>query len=219
MGGTFYDAKQNWDVESLTRDPDSGALWAAFEGTNAIERLSPAMESLAVVRPDDMRDWGGNSGPESLARLHDGRLITFREGQPRWSGDEHRGVMFDGDPIDKRTKATRFSLKGLQGYDPVDATAAPDGRVLVLLRKLSWGVPPGFASALMVVDPADITEGATISGTMLAELPDTMPIDNFEGMALSQEADGQTYLWLIADNNLMQIQRSLLMKLHWRAAE
>lgn len=127
--------------------------------------------------------------------------------------------MFDGDPIDKRTKATRFSLKGLQGYDPVDATAAPDGRVLVLLRKLSWGVPPGFASALMVVDPADITEGATISGTMLAELPDTMPIDNFEGMALSQEADGQTYLWLIADNNLMQIQRSLLMKLHWRAAE
>lgn len=213
VDGTFFDAKQNWDVELLTRDPETGTLWAGFEGTNAIERLTADLESETVARPAEMRDWSGNSGPEALARLPDGRFIVLEEGRSAWLGGARRGVLFDGDPVEG-AKATRFSLAGLDGFAPVDAIATADGRVLVLLRKITLGVLPPFASAIMVLDPADIAEGRAVTGIMLANLPTTVPYDNFEGIALSTEADGHTYLWLIADDNLMQIQRSLLLKLH-----
>lgn len=41
-----------------------------------------------------------------------------------------------------------------------------------------------------------------------------MPQDNYEGIAVTDGPQGR-FVWLIADNNHMQTQRSLLLKLRW----
>jgi len=47
-----------------------------------------------------------------------------------------------------------------KGYRPVDATPAGDGRALVLLRRVIWGFPPGFATAIAEIDLAKISTQA-----------------------------------------------------------
>src|SRR6478752_3669230 len=64
--------KWQLDIESMTRDPASGRLWQGFEGNNRIERFDPRSRTRATVRPEAMRDWPGNQGPEAMVRLADG---------------------------------------------------------------------------------------------------------------------------------------------------
>jgi hypothetical protein len=39
--------------------------------------------------------------------------------------------------------------------------------------------------------------------------------DNMEGLAVTQEA-GRTILWISSDDNLIPLQRTLLLKFEWR---
>jgi hypothetical protein len=57
------------DLESLTRDPESGMLWAAYEFSQSIRRFTPELVDDGAIRPAAMRDWGDNSGAEAFARL------------------------------------------------------------------------------------------------------------------------------------------------------
>ena len=52
----------------------------------------------------------------------------------------------------------------------------------------------------------------------LAELGKTIPRDNYEGLTLTEDADGQ-HVWLISDDNFMSFQRTLLLKLRWQTRE
>lgn len=201
------------DIEAATRDPDDGTVWLSVEGENALVRLRPGMKVDGVIRPRAMRDWGSNSGGEAMVRLADGRFIVIRERSWALTGANRRsGLLFAGDPLEDQ-KALAFTYVGTPGFSTTEIEQLPDGRVLILERKLLWPYPPRFSGRIVLADPAAIKAGKDWHGTVLARLESPLPIDNFEGMTVEERADGQWIVWIISDDNAIKAQRTLLWKL------
>nr|WP_301332471.1 esterase-like activity of phytase family protein [Parerythrobacter lacustris] len=214
LAGDADTLKEQIDIEAMTRDPASGRVWFAYEGTNAIERRDSKLRSEETARPQSMAGFGANSGPEAFARLADGRFVVLSEGPRKWLGSHHPGVLFSGDPV-AGGKATTFTFVSDGGYKPVDMVQIPDGRILILLRRLELGIPPGFSGKVLIADPADIANGGEWRGEQILALDERLPSDNYEGLAVDPQPDGSLVLWLIADDNNAVLQRTLLLKLRW----
>ncbi|HMP56033.1 MAG TPA: esterase-like activity of phytase family protein [Novosphingobium sp.] len=102
---------------------------------------------------------------------------------------------------------------------PTDAAQLPDGRVLVLLRRLVWPMPPRFAGSLAIGDPAAIRSGAVWRLREVAKLSSSLAVDNFEGLAVEPLDGGRIVVWLISDDNGAVSQRSLIWKLSVNPAD
>jgi hypothetical protein len=210
--------KSAYDVEALTRDPATGRIWVGYEHNNEIARYDAQLRSSGLVRPAAMRRWRGNAGPEALVRLGDGRFVVLAETGLGWFASEGPGLLFPSDPVDGALPL-EFRFRPPAGFDPCDMAVLPDGRVLILLRKVVWGLPPTFAGKLMVADPATIRAGEAWRAETVADLGPPLPMDNYEGLAVEPAADGRLVLWLISDDNNALFQRTLLLKLVWRPNE
>lgn len=196
------------DSESLAHDPAAGGWWIGFEGANLIaERVAGLALSAASVHPAAMRDWPANGGAESLARLPDGRFVVIAE-TARLPGGARQALLFLADPT-SGAAPNAFGYRPPAGYDPSDAAALPDGRLIVLNRRLD--PLRGFEAELEEADLAGAAKGATLSGRSIARLAAPLTVDNMEGVAIGQE-DGRTILWLVSDDNFLPIQRTLLLK-------
>ncbi len=202
------------DIEAMTRDPDSGIIWTAYEGSNAIARLNPDTGAEKQVFPATMKGWSSNAGPEAMVRLDDGRFIVLSEALGGMLGREAPSAIFASDPV-AGVKAKRFTFKAPKGYRATDMTALPDGRVLVLVRKLVFGLPPGFSAMLVLADPADIADGEAWSGKEVATLDDIAPSENYEAIAVEAGADDLLTVWILSDDNNATLQRTLLLKLRY----
>lgn len=204
------------DLESLARDPASGTLWAAFEGDNPVMRLSPD-GTIARRIPPQMAQWSYNSGAETMERLSDGRFLMIAEGALRGSGTGHEALLFPGDPV-ANGKAVSFVYAAPPDYDPVDAAQLPDGRVLILLRRVEYALPARFDTAIAIADPRQIRPGKVWEGRVIQRLSGGVFADNFEGIAFVPDpADPpRGAVWLIADDNFSLFQRSLLVRFDWK---
>jgi len=210
---THARSKATRDAEAATHDPVTGRFWIAWEGRNAISRVSPDLTQEAIVRPKAMRDWGRNSGPESLLRLADGRFVALREGfTDQFERKRHKAVIFSGDPIDSG-EAARFTFSGPVRFAPTDMAQLPDGRVLVLMRRAVWPMPYRFAGRIAIGDPDDIKPGQTWKVREVAKLSSNLPVDNFEGIAIEPGPGSQVTVWLISDDNDAASQATVLWKL------
>lgn len=205
--------KRMSDAEAVTRDPASGTMWVSYEQTNRIVRVA-ADGAVSTIGPAAMADWPANSGPEAMVRLADGRFIVLAEHRSGWWSGSSPALMFPGDPLDT-DRPVHFAFAAPDDYVPVDMTQLPDGRVLVLLRALLYRLPPRFSSALLLADPADITEGGLWHGQIVARINPPLPSDNYEGLAIVPGKDGAVTLWIISDDNVAVTQRTLLLKLTW----
>ena len=196
------------DSEGIAYDPVSGRIWVSYEHSHAIRRFPASMSRVdGMIRPATMRRWPRNSGAEALVRMADGRFLAFAEG-----GDVdgvYPAMQFSGDPVEMGTTQFSFQYRPSKGYRITDATQLPDGRLLLLERRI--GFPKGFTAKLLMLDPAKIMRDATVSGDVIATLEPPLLVDNMEGLAITQE-NGRTIIWLISDNNFNAIQRTLLMK-------
>ena len=210
-GGRRGPSKRDRDCEAVTIDPASGTIWAAYEQSNAIVRLRPDLAEDGIVHPLAMHGWPANRGPEAMVRLTDGRFVVLGE---RQDGDgRNPGLLFRGDPV-ARFPPDRFAYRPPPGYRPTDIAQLPDGRVLILERRLDF--PLRFSAALAVADPAAIRPGRTWRRRELARIASPLPSDNFEGMAVAAAPGGAVTIWLISDDNQAQlVQRTLLLKLSW----
>lgn len=219
--------KEMTDLEAMARDPDTGTLWTSYEGFNAVQRDRIDGES-ARSAPNQMRRWSANSGPETMVRLGDGRFIILAEA-PEGEGHQSAGratrpgLLFESDPIEAPAPiAFRFSTP--PKYSPVDATALPDGSVLILLRRLQITIPATFDAAIMRADPSEIEEGGVWSGEIIANLEGPLFGENFEGIAYvpgmpgAEDSPDTGAIYLISDDNLSMFQRSLLVRLEWPSA-
>ena len=205
--------KKNRDAEAATIDPATGTIWIGWEFRNAISRNDPEFSGAKMVEPSAMRDWGDNSGPEAMTRLADGRFLVLREGFDGLLEDSrHRALLFAGDPVEG-AQPEIFDFAGARGFSPTDMAQLPDGRVLILMRRVVWPFPPRFAGRIVLADPADIAAGRVWHGKVVAELASVLPLDNFEGMAIEPRRDGRLTVWLVSDDNEAALQRSLLWKL------
>ncbi|WP_137680529.1 esterase-like activity of phytase family protein [Aurantiacibacter suaedae] len=197
------------DIESVTADPATGTIWLGYEDHNAIRRYSPNGTSQ-IVQPQAMAGWKTNAGPESMVRLSDGRFIVLAEA----GGD---GLLFADDPLNNE-EPLKFSILPPGEFLPTDMAQLPDGRVLILFRDLTLAFPP-FASMVMVADPAEIREGELWPLTELARIDAAGLRENYEGMAIKPDGEGAASVWLIADDNLSMLQRTLLLKLRYEYAD
>lgn len=214
IGGDVADDKRAVDAEALASDPARNRFWVAFEGRNSIVRFGPGLVEGEGVAPSAMRGWSSNSGPESLARLSDGRFLVIEEGRPGWSRQTNTALLFAGDPVEGG-ESTVFRYAPPEGYRPVDAAPLPDGRVLILHRKVTLGLPYAFAMRIAVADPHTIRAGEVWRGREIAAIAAPLPSDNFEGIATVPHADGSITVWLISDDNQAALQRTLLYRLRW----
>lgn len=212
--------KRDRDSESLAVDPATGLAWIGFENDNSLWRFAPGLaRPTKQIAPAAMRAWDVNGGPESLARLPDGRFVTISETvhvPPRaWQGpgrvrlETRDALIFSGDPVEPETRVRRFAYVPVGRYDPADAAALPNGDLVVLDR--DFRLPFHWSNRVSIVPAAELRAGAVARGRLVAVLDAPVIHDNFEGVAVTREG-ADTILWLVSDDNQMPLQRSLLLK-------
>ena len=205
--------KADRDSESVTTDPATGDFWVGFEQTNEIWRYDAGGHARAHLTPLSMVSWVTNGGPEAMVRRRDGTFIVISE-KTSPPGDEARAtrqaVLFRGDPTRPRTRALGFSYRPPPDYDPTDMAELPDGRLLILHRRLNLSSAL-FTAKLVIVDARAIREGAVVEGREIATLQRPFLHDNFEAMAATRE-NGATIVWIASDDNREWWEQSLLLK-------
>lgn len=202
--------KVDRDSESQTSDPATGRVWVGFEHANAIWRYDGWGAAEAHAEPKVMDDWSSNGGPESMVRLRNGKFLVISE-TSRPPGDRagRVGVIFSGDPTDPRVRFATFAYHPPEGYDPTDMAELPDGRILVLNRRVT--LADLFTAKLVVIDRAAVKPGAIVSGREIATFAAPLLHDNFEALAVVEEA-GATVVWIASDDNREWFEQSLLLK-------
>jgi hypothetical protein len=196
--------KSNRDVESLV--VHGGEAWIGYEQGNSIWRYGRAgFERRSSAVPPAIRRWSDNSGPEAMVRLPDGRFLVLAEG----SGGESEAALFAGDPAKAGTQAIRLRYRPPEGYRVTDAAVLPDGRLLLLNRKV--GLFEGFTAKLTLAALPGPGQRALIAGGTAAAFEGNVTRDNLEALSVTREG-GRTTLWIASDDNYNPLQRTLLMK-------
>ncbi|MEG3089149.1 esterase-like activity of phytase family protein [Sphingomonas sp. PB4P5] len=202
--------KRDRDSESLIVDAATGDVLIGFERVNEIWRYDALLtRAIRHAAPKTMHDWDENGGPEAMVRLADGRTIVLAESSGPKKKPGRYALSFAGDPTRSGQRAVRFLYMPPAGFDPSDAAALPDGRILVLNRR--FATPFDFAAKLTIVDPRTIRAGAMVRGQEVATIDTPLTRDNFEGLVVTKEGQA-TVIWLISDDNQFFLERTLLMK-------
>jgi hypothetical protein len=187
-----------------------GLLWVGYENSNQVWRYAARdLAAAAKAAPPAIRKWPLNRGAEAMLRFPDGRFLLVSE------DEDDRGVsaaiLFSGDPAEPATRAVPLSIDPPPGQRVTDAALLPDGRLLFLTRGI--GLWSGWTARLLVgALPAAGTDLIATQEVAAFEYPLTR--DNMEGLAVTQEA-GRTILWIASDDNLLALQRTLLLKFEW----
>jgi hypothetical protein len=196
--------KANRDIESLV--VHRGDAWIGFENAGAIWRYDKlSFDRRSAAAPPTMRNWSNNAGAEAMVRLPDGRFLVFAEGE----GGDSDAVLFSGDPAVPGTPALRLRYRPPEGYRITDAAVLPDGRLVLLNRKV--GLFEGFKVRLTVAGLPTLAERALITGQEVAAFEGSVTRDNFEALSVTREG-ARTILWIASDDNYSPMQRTLLMK-------
>lgn len=203
--------RRDRDTEGLWAEGNH--LWLSFEGHNAVWRYDRAtMRAEAGAAPAPMHGWRGNSGPETLVRLADGRFLVIEEG---WDDavPYSAAILFGSDPANPGAPWMRLNYQRPAGYRATDAAPLPDGRLLILNRSFD-GLR--LSAKLVVADLRGLQPGGAIVPQEVATLAAPLVVDNMEGVAVTQE-NGLTIVWLVSDDDFMQVfRRTLLLKFELR---
>ena len=211
--------KASRDIEAATYDPQRQEIFLAMEFRNAIARTTPSLQGWQMAFPRLMQGWSGNQGPEAMVRLSDGRFIVLGERNGGWRDpDSHPALLLTTDPT-RGSEEQALTFVGTDGARPTDMAELPDGRVLILQRTLRWPFPPRFSGSIALADPAELQPGGRWPATALAQLESPLPVDNFEGLAITPAGDGKVHVWLVSDDNMAITQRTLLWRLELDLAD
>lgn len=181
--------KRNRDSEALALDPAGRGWWVAFENRHQLWLYDLGFRR-PLARIELGRRWPPNSGIEAMLAIRGG-LLLFAEG-----GGE---VLVAGrGRLAVRSLASRYGRLS-------DAAAMPDGRILLLGRRLGM---LGFDNRLLALR----RRGAGIAVTGFARLP-LGRLANAEALAVEPLAHGGARLWLMTDNDFRLGSRTLLVAL------
>jgi hypothetical protein len=165
------------DSESLARDPAGRGWWVGFENRHSLWLYDDRFRSVRQSRRLNV-PWSVNRGAEALV-VENQQVMALPENGGRAAGGD---------------------LVAPAGTS--DATRLPDGRLVLLVRRMSIR---GFESELR------ISAGAGHAARRIAL--DLKPLDNMEGIAAASLPDGGTRLWIVSDDNFRPWMRTLLVAL------
>ena len=201
------EVKGDRDTEAMAVHKDQ--VWIAFEGRNQVWRYRRSdWTSDASAAPSGMRKWSSNSGAEAMLRLPDGRFLVFSEGRGRGDGSSE-ALLFDGDPALEGTAGQAISYVAPKGFRITDAAVLPDGRLMFLNRRV--GLADGLSAKLTLADANSVAAGKALWGQEIAHLQAPLTVDNMEALSVTQE-NGRVVVWIASDDNLISLQRTLLLK-------
>ena len=205
-------AARHWfDSESLTLGAD-GMVYVGIERVEKIVRFDLRRDGLAargqpIAVPDDFKTFTHNKSLECLAAPpkgapHAGSLIAVTEHSLDADGN-HRSFVLRGKQF------TRFSVQRSDDFDVSDC--AITGADLLLLERR---IGPLISAAIRIrkMPLAAIKDGALVDGAVLLQADLGYQIDNMEGLGVHRNAQGETILTLISDDNFSPIQRNLLLQ-------
>lgn len=192
----------------MARD-GKGGFWIGFEGQHRIVRHQElAGRVVEIGGPLPKKTLGRNAGVEGLARARDGALWVLAEKQApdgRQQGWRIRGG-----------RAQPFFYDRIGPFDATGAEIGPDGALYVLERRFNWlrgvGIRVRRFPAAQLRSVATGEAQVLGAGETLAVFDNRAPIDNMEGIAVEERADGRLILTLISDNNFSSFQRTVLLQ-------
>jgi hypothetical protein len=206
-------AQGRYDVESLTEL--DGQHYIGIERVEQIVRLDYRRDGLlargtAIPVPPDFKTFANNKSLECLAAAPKnsplaGNLIVITE-ESLDSAGNHRSFLMKPDG----SQAERFSVKRSDDYDVTDCTILPPGDLLILERRYSPA--RGVAMRIRRIPLTAIKPGALVDGRVLIDADMAFQVDNMEGIAVHRNADGETVITLVSDDNFSVIQRNLLLQ-------
>ncbi len=195
------------DSESLTLEQPGnldGPLYVSFEGNHRVWYYPKGLggKALPVWMPSGVRQAPSNKGIEAFDRRADGSFIALAEEYLDRDGN-HTGWLVGKDG------AHNIYLRREGEFDPTDLEFLPDGDLLVLERRYSLLGGPGMQIRRIKADT--IKPDALLDGEVLINLTARYGIDNFEGLAVRTNANGETIIYVVSDNNFNPLQKNLLL--------
>jgi hypothetical protein len=212
--GQSLHGKEDGDAEGLAYQNPFGLVGSAFVSFERDHRIlryefmtdGVKARGVPVALPESVKDLRNNSGLEVLSALDAEHIVAIAEEGPKDDNDDSPGWVVNI----VTGETTSFTMKRVLPYSLTDATLLPDGRLLVLERRFAPTTGPG--AQLRAYEPKTFTEGATVEGELIAVLFAGVTVDNMEGLAARQTADGKTLIYVVADDNFQRpLQRTLIM--------
>lgn len=191
------------DAEGLVRNPD-GSFLVSFEGAHRIWRYPSDLSTppRPMPTPLGLAKAPFNRGLEAITVLADGTVFGVTEDQDN-EDDSLKGWLM------KNGVAQAVSYVPADGFSPTGLATLPDGDVLLLERQFDL---VRKHARVVRIEKAALTAGAQVRGGAVADLRRPLPLDNFEGLAVRRDAEGQTLLYLVSDDNFLPFQRTLLLQ-------
>ncbi|MBS0528334.1 MAG: esterase-like activity of phytase family protein [Proteobacteria bacterium] len=201
-----------FDTESIALD--GSLVYVGLERVNRIMRFdfgkgfTRARGEEVVDVPAAIRKLPFNRGLEAMVVVPRGKplggtLIAISER----GLDANKNIMafLIGGP-----SPGQFAIRRTDNYDISDACLLPSGDLLILERKFS--LRGGIGIRIRRIALKSIAPGALVDGPSIFDADLGQEIDNFEGLDAYVDADGNTVLTMVSDDNFSMIQRTLLMQ-------
>ncbi|MCW9035924.1 MAG: esterase-like activity of phytase family protein [Rhodospirillales bacterium] len=193
--------KKSSDAESLASD-GTGGFYVTFERKHRITHYKDLSgPAITLPHPQGLKALANNHGVEAAVKLKDGRLVIFAEA----SDDENFSLAWF--LKDKEWKS--FSYRRYDDFKPTGAALLPSGDLLILERRFT--LLSGIAIRLRKVSLDQIKQGNQVEGDLLGELAPPLTVDNFEGVAVRVNKQGEILIYLLSDDNFSALQQTLLM--------
>ncbi|WP_051295075.1 esterase-like activity of phytase family protein [Maridesulfovibrio bastinii] len=206
ISGQPFEIKYRADSEAFCRAPDSGFL-VAFERKHRINLYPGNGYDLSSVPsrydfPPNFKHLPENGGIESMMKLDDGRILMLTEG-----GKEDNG--FSPCAVGKAGNWVPFRYKRFKTYRPTSVAQLPGKRLLLLER--SYTGPGSLKVRLATLNMNDIAKNKVLESKLMANIPNTLPIDNYEGLDTRTTSAGETIIYIISDDNFSPFEHTILM--------
>jgi len=177
--------------------PDQGSLNAVFaEDALPVSNHKPPHD---VIIPS-------NGGIEALVSLAPNKLLAITE----------EAINPDGTLIGWIIEDDSFETLAYQphdSYSPVALAKLPNGDVMALERH--YTPIDGVSVRLCIIARQQIAPGNVLSCENIAEMAAPINVDNFEALAIRQNAQNDTLVYLLSDDNFNQVQDTLMMMFKW----
>jgi hypothetical protein len=197
------------DAEGLTGTLD-GDVYVSFERDHRIWRYPFSTQGLdarpvAVTTPKDLQNAPQNGGLEAITLLSDNHLLAITEEYFDAGGNIKAWDL----NLKARTVAD-LTFKRRLPFDITDVRQLPDGDLLTVERRFNKLGGIGFQ--MRRFPAADLTSGSVIDGEVLADVAMNFNIDNMEGLSVRKGENGETFVYVVSDDNFnAPLQQTLLM--------
>ncbi len=193
-----------------------GPVAVSFEGDVRVWRYDLSKGLNAKPTPVPIGDWAKklnqNQQIEAIARLNADTFIAFGE-SPVQEGDDILAALETYPGKGRRGLANSRPLSVIP-HDPFSITSAaraPDGHGIYILER-RFSIVGGLGMEMRYIRADDIRPGARLDGEVLANLSfQDANIDNMEGLAIREGAKGETFFYIISDDNYSPLERTLLL--------